>query len=134
MRSPTWKRCSECAAHLTQSTSPIPRRFSHARGCVVKRQGSIDLIPWKPPESQNASEMKAPPSALGAETGIGVPWDELRAIAGAEHLRSARTGDSVAGVQPQMVLEPSSEIDLAAALRCAAGTPPRSASCHAAAG
>jgi glycolate oxidase FAD binding subunit len=62
--------------------------------------------------------MKAPPSALGAETGIGVPWDELRAIAGAEHLRSARTGDSVAGVQPQMVLEPSSEIELAAALRC----------------
>ena len=61
--------------------------------------------------------MNAPPSALGAETGIAVPWDELRAIAGAEHLRAARTGDGVAGVQPQMVFEPSSETELAAALR-----------------
>ena len=61
--------------------------------------------------------MNAPPSASGAETGIAVPWDELRAIAGAEHLRAARAGDGVAGVQPQMVFEPSSETELAAALR-----------------
>jgi glycolate oxidase FAD binding subunit len=83
----------------------------------VKRQGSIDLIPWKPPESQSASEMNAPPSALGAETGIAVPWDELRAIGGAEHLRSATRSDGVAGIQPQMVFEPSDETELAAALR-----------------
>src|ERR1700674_3755824 len=100
MRSPTWKRCSACAAHLTQSTSLIPRRFSHGRGCVVKLQGSIDLIPWKSLESQNASEMTTPPSALGAKTGTAVPWDELRAIAGAEHLCAAGAGDGVAGIQP----------------------------------
>src|ERR1700693_5989278 len=117
MRSPTWKRCSACAAHLTQSTSPTPRRFSHDRGCVVKRQGSIDLIPWKSLESQDASEMNAPPSASAAETGIAVPWEDLRAIAGAEHLRAAWAGDGVAGVQPQMVFEPNSEPELAAALR-----------------
>jgi glycolate oxidase FAD binding subunit len=46
-----------------------------------------------------------------------VPWDDLRSIAGAEHLRLAGPGDSVAGVQPQMVVEPGSETELAAALR-----------------
>src|ERR1700724_3546318 len=117
MRSPTWKRCSACAAHLTQCTSPIPQRFSHVRGCVVKRQGSIDLIPWKSLESQNASEMNAPPSVSASKTGIAIPWEDLRAIAGAEHLRAAWAGDGVAGVQPQMVFEPNSETELAAALR-----------------
>ena len=106
MRSPTWKQCSACAARLIRSTSPIPRRFSRGRGCAVKRQGSIDLIPWKSPESQNGSEMTAPPSASGAGTGIAAAWDDLRAIAGAEHLRAAGAGDGVAGVQPQMVFEP----------------------------
>src|ERR1700732_1311620 len=122
MRSPTWKRCSACAAHLTQSTSPIPRRFSPGRGCVVKRQGSIDLIPWKSLESQNASEMTAPPSASASKTGIAVLWEDLRAIAGAEYLRAAGPVDGVAGIQPQMVLEPGSETELAAALRWADAT------------
>jgi hypothetical protein len=80
----------------------------------VKRPGSIDLIPWKSLESQNASEMNAPPSASVAETGIAVPWEHLRAIAGAEHLRVAWAGDGVDGVQPQMVFEPNSETELAA--------------------
>jgi glycolate oxidase FAD binding subunit len=88
----------------------------------VKRQGNIDLIPWKSPESQNASEMNAPPSALGAKTEIAVPWDDLRAIAGPEHLRAAGPGDGVAGIQPQMVLEPSNETELADALRWADAT------------
>ena len=61
--------------------------------------------------------MNAPPSASAAETGIAVPWEDLRAIAGAEHLRVAWAGDGVAGVQPQMVFEPNSETELAAALR-----------------
>jgi glycolate oxidase FAD binding subunit len=61
--------------------------------------------------------MIAPPSASGTETGIAVPWDDLRAIASAEHLRAAGAGDGVAGVQPQMVFEPNSETELAAALR-----------------
>ena len=46
----------------------------------------------------------------------------MRAIAGVEHLRAARPSDGVAGVQPQMVFEPSTEIELAAALRCADAT------------
>src|ERR1700736_5723754 len=122
MRSPIWKRCSACAAHLIQSTSQIPRRFSRGRGCVVKCRGNIDLIPWKQPESQNASEMATATSVSGAGTGIATPWDDLRAIAGVEHLRAARPSDGVAGVQPQMVFEPSTEIELAAALRCADAT------------
>ena len=61
-------------------------------------------------------------SASAAVTGIPAPWDDLRAIAGAEHLRVAGLGDDVAGVQPQMILEPGSETELAAALRCADGT------------
>src|SRR3984957_11952508 len=117
MQNPTSRRCSACVAHLTQTTSLIRRRFSRARACVVKRQGSIDLIPWKPLESQNASEMTAQPPVLGAETVTAVPWDDLRSIAGAEHLRPAGPGDSVAGVQAQMVFEPGSETELAAALR-----------------
>ena len=66
--------------------------------------------------------MNAPPSALGAKTEIGVPWDDLRAIAGAEHLRAAGPDDGVAGIQPQMVLEPSNETELADALRWADAT------------
>jgi glycolate oxidase FAD binding subunit len=50
--------------------------------------------------------------------GIAAPWEELRALAGGEHLRAAGAGDGVAGVQPQMVFEPSSETELAAGLRC----------------
>ena len=51
--------------------------------------------------------------------GIAAPWNDLRAIAGAEYLRAAGAGDGVAGVQPQVVFEPSNEAELAAALRCA---------------
>ena len=65
--------------------------------------------------------MPPPPSASATATGIPGPWDDLRAIAGAEHLRAAGAGDGVVGVQPQMVLEPGSETELAAALRCAEG-------------
>jgi glycolate oxidase FAD binding subunit len=51
--------------------------------------------------------------------GIAAPWNDLRAIAGTEQLRAAGAGDGVAGVQPQVVFEPSNEAELAAALRCA---------------
>jgi glycolate oxidase FAD binding subunit len=51
--------------------------------------------------------------------GTAAPWDDLRAIAGAELLRAAEAGDGVAGVQTRMVFEPSSESELAAGLRCA---------------
>ena len=61
--------------------------------------------------------MATPPSASGAETEIAAPWDDLRAIAGGEYLRAAGAGDGIAGVQPQMVFEPGSETELAAALR-----------------
>ena len=63
--------------------------------------------------------MATPPSVSTAATGIGAVWDDLRTIAGAGHLRSAGVGDSVAGVQPQMVFEPGNETELAAALQCA---------------
>ena len=63
--------------------------------------------------------MAAPPIASGEETGIATLWDDLRAIAGSKPLRAAGAGDGVAGVQTQMVFEPSSETELAAALRCA---------------
>src|ERR1700737_1712273 len=119
MQNPTWKRCSACAARLTRSSSPIPQRSSPGRGFAAKSQGSIDCIPWKPPESQNASDMAPPPSASVARTGLAAPWDDLRAIAGGEHLRAAGAGDGVAGVQPQVIFEPGSETELAAALRCA---------------
>jgi glycolate oxidase FAD binding subunit len=52
---------------------------------------------------------------------MAIPWDDLRAIAGEEHLRVAEVGDSVAGVQPRMILEPVTETELAEALRCADG-------------
>ena len=59
------------------------------------------------------------PSASAAKKGIADPWDDLRAMAGAEYLRAAEPGDSVAGVQPRMIFEPSNETELAAALRYA---------------
>src|SRR5271157_86883 len=100
MRSPTWKRCSGCAARLTRSTFPIRRRFSRGRVCAVKNQGSINLIHWKSPESRSDFEMTALRSELGAGAGFANPWNELRAIAGEHYLRAARTSDEVAGVQP----------------------------------
>jgi glycolate oxidase FAD binding subunit len=63
--------------------------------------------------------MATPTSVSRAGTEIARPWDDLRAIAGAEHLRAALAGDAVAGVQSQMIFEPGSETELAAALRCA---------------
>src|SRR5208282_3725841 len=117
MRNPTWKQCSACAARLIRSSSQIQRRFSPGRGFAVKSQGRINLIPWKSQESQNASEMASPASALGAGRGIAAPWDDLRAVAGAEHLRAAGAVDDIIGVRPQMVFEPDTETELAAVLR-----------------
>src|SRR5215469_12412623 len=119
MLSPIWKRCSAYVARLTRNSCPIPQRFSLDRGYAVRSQGSINLIPWKLPESRNASDMALLPSAPAVGTAIGVPWDDLRAIAGADHIRSAGSADRVAGIQPQMVLEPDNETELAAAVRCA---------------
>src|SRR5215469_2935188 len=119
MLSPIWKRCSAYVARLTRNSCPIPQRFSLDRGYAVRSQGSINLIPWKLPESRNASDMALLPSASAVGTAIGVPWDDLRAIAGADHIRSAGSADRVAGIQPQMILEPGSEKELAAALCCA---------------
>src|SRR6516165_1503079 len=115
MRSRTWRRCSVYAAPLTPSSCPIRPRSSPDHGSAAKSQGSIDLTPWRSQELRNASEMPPPPSAT--DTGIAASWNELRAIAGAEHLHSAGTEDSVAGVQPQAVFEPDSEKELAEILR-----------------
>jgi glycolate dehydrogenase FAD-binding subunit len=65
--------------------------------------------------------MALPSSASAARTGIADPWDDLRAIAGAEHLRAARVSDSAAEIQPRMIFEPGNETELAAGLRCANG-------------
>ena len=48
-----------------------------------------------------------------------IPWDELRGIVGAEHVRAAGPEDAVAGVEPRMVAEPADETQLAAALHWA---------------
>ena len=40
-------------------------------------------------------------------------------ILGTEHLRPATPADSVSGVQPQLILEPATELQLAEALRLA---------------
>jgi len=66
---------------------------------------------------RNAFEMAS--LRIATEKGAAVPWDDLRAIAGAEQVRSAGPGDRVAGVQPEAVFEPGSEKELAAALHCA---------------
>jgi glycolate dehydrogenase FAD-binding subunit len=63
--------------------------------------------------------MVPPLSVTGAEKGIAAWWDNLEAIVGAEHLRSAGAADTIAGVQPSAVFEPSSEMELAAGLRFA---------------
>jgi len=65
---------------------------------------------------RNAFEMASLPTVTGK--GAAVQWDDLRAIAGAEQVRSAGPGDRVAGVQPEAVFEPGSEKELAAALHC----------------
>jgi glycolate oxidase FAD binding subunit len=63
--------------------------------------------------------MAAPPTTTRMQK-AGAAWrDDLRGIVGAEQLRSAGPGDSVAGVQPDLVVEPGSEKELAAVLRCA---------------
>jgi glycolate oxidase FAD binding subunit len=70
-------------------------------------------------ELPNAFEMVPPLSVTGTGKGIAAWRDNFEAIVGAENVRSAGPGDSVAGAQPSAVFEPSSEVELAAALRCA---------------
>jgi glycolate oxidase FAD binding subunit len=55
----------------------------------------------------------------GAGAAVEAPWEELRAIVGAEHARAAAPEDGIADTSPRMVIEPGSEEELAAALRCA---------------
>jgi glycolate oxidase FAD binding subunit len=45
--------------------------------------------------------------------------EKLRSIVGAEHIQSAASEDAVLDVQPQFVIEPGDEQELAAALHCA---------------
>src|ERR1700741_646662 len=47
--------------------------------------------------------------------------EKLRAIGGIEYFRAASVSDAVMGVQPQFVVEPASEQELAAVLSCANG-------------
>ncbi len=63
--------------------------------------------------------MTASTSVTRTGARLAAGWDDLRATVGPERLRAAGAGDGVAGVQPQMVFEPDSETELAAALRCA---------------
>src|SRR6266550_2695502 len=116
MQSRIWKRCSASVALLIRSCSPIPQRSSPGLGCAARNRGSIDLIPWRSPESQNAFEMVTPTSAPAPVTGSTAPWDELRAIAGPEHLRTGGIDDGIARVQPRAIFEPGSESELAAGL------------------
>lgn len=54
-----------------------------------------------------------------AHTPVASPAEELRAIVGAEHVRTAGPADAVDGVQPQFVVEPGSEQEIVLALKCA---------------
>src|SRR5246127_1136056 len=47
--------------------------------------------------------------------------EKLRSTAGTEYFRAASVSDAVMGVQPQFVVEPASEQELAAVLSCANG-------------
>ena len=47
--------------------------------------------------------------------------EKLRSIVGPEYFRAANVSDAVMGVQPQFVVEPASEQELAAVLSCANG-------------
>lgn len=54
-----------------------------------------------------------------AHTPVATPAEELRAIVGPEHVRTAGTDDAIDGVQPQFVIEPATEDEVARALKCA---------------
>jgi glycolate oxidase FAD binding subunit len=60
-------------------------------------------------------ETHASPGATVA--GVEAAWADLRAIVGDEYMRAATAGDAVAGVQPQMVIEPSSPDEIARVLK-----------------
>ncbi len=49
------------------------------------------------------------------------PWEELAAVVGPEHFRSASAADAVDGVVPQKVAEPANAEELAKVLRIADG-------------
>lgn len=52
-------------------------------------------------------------------TSISAALESLRTILGADQIRNATPADSISGVQPQLILEPATEQQLAAALRIA---------------
>ena len=47
---------------------------------------------------------------------IQTQWEEIRAIAGAEHVRPASTSDAVDGIEPRVIVEPASTAELARVL------------------
>src|SRR5690348_5750232 len=61
------------------------------------------------------------PTRTSSSTGVMVeiPWEELRAIVGDPYLKPADREDAVVGVQPQMVVAPGNESEVAATLKWA---------------
>jgi glycolate oxidase FAD binding subunit len=59
-----------------------------------------------------------PDSALSSVRATTVE-EQLRAIVGAEHVRTAGADDSIRGARPQLVVEPADEQEVATVLRCA---------------
>ena len=113
--SPIWKRCSGCAARSIRCDSPILRKFSRARGCAAKSPANIFRIHWKPPESRSGSEWTWPHlRKLGRRS---PPLRTPLAPSSPRTFARRRCDRRIAGIQPQMVVEPGNEQELAAVLR-----------------
>jgi glycolate oxidase FAD binding subunit len=65
--------------------------------------------------------METRPSSVASVAGSEAAWSDLRAIAGAEHMRAATPEDAINGLQPQMVIEPGSPDEIARVLKTASG-------------
>jgi glycolate oxidase FAD binding subunit len=70
--------------------------------------------------AENAPAAAGPGNgAIGAETGVANPWDNLRTVGSPDQWHDAGPEDRIAGIQPTMVFEPVNEVELATALRYA---------------
>src|SRR5208282_4251208 len=97
-------------AHVRGENRPVSTASSGSR-----RRSAVLLRAMGTHSSSHASIVR--PSIAAVEAA----WSDLRALVGAEHLRTSMLEDAVDDVLPQMVIEPGNPEEVAGALKIATG-------------
>lgn len=75
----------------------------------------MSLIRWKAPESSSAIDVSRPHLKSAMKSSVAIA-EKFESVVGPENIRPATAADSIAGVQPEYVVSPATEQELAAVL------------------